>query len=76
MMGKHFVGLYFAQASFGATYSSAGSPIIVLLWVYYSAQIFFGANLLLRADSARLHEDRRITKKTGGVESLNSEGHL
>jgi len=38
--------LYFAHTSFGATYSAAGSPIIVLLWVYYSAQIFFwGAEL-------------------------------
>jgi uncharacterized BrkB/YihY/UPF0761 family membrane protein len=33
--------LYFAHASFGATYSAAGSPIVVLLWVYYSAQLFF-----------------------------------
>jgi len=41
MMGKHLMGLYFAHTSFGATYSAAGSPIIVLLWVYYSAQIFF-----------------------------------
>ena len=41
MVGKQLVGLYFAHASFGATYSAAGSPIVVLLWVYYSAQLFF-----------------------------------
>lgn len=41
MIGKEFMGLYFAHASFGSTYSAAGSPIIVLLWVYYSAQLFF-----------------------------------
>jgi len=41
MIGKEFLGLYFAHASFGSTYSAAGSPIIVLLWVYYSAQLFF-----------------------------------
>ena len=41
MIGKHFMGLYFAQTSFGSTYSAAGSPIVVLLWVYYSAQLFF-----------------------------------
>ena len=35
------VALYFAHANFGSTYSAAGSPIIVLLWVYYSAQLFF-----------------------------------
>ncbi len=41
MIGKEVMGLYFAHASFGSTYSAAGSPIIVLLWVYYSAQPFF-----------------------------------
>jgi membrane protein len=41
MMGKQLMALYFASTSFGATYSAAGSPIVVLLWVYYSAQLFF-----------------------------------
>jgi membrane protein len=41
MIGKELMGLYFAHASFGSTYSAAGSPIVVLLWVYYSAQLFF-----------------------------------
>ena len=41
MVGKEFIALYFAHASFGVTYSAAGSPIVVLLWVYYSAQLFF-----------------------------------
>ena len=41
MIGKECMGLYFAHASFGSTYSAAGSPIVVLLWVYYSAQLFF-----------------------------------
>jgi membrane protein len=41
MIGKEFIRLYFAHASLGSTYSAAGSPIVVLLWVYYSAQLFF-----------------------------------
>ena len=41
MIGKEFIGIYFAHARFGSTYSAAGSPIVVLLWVYYSAQLFF-----------------------------------
>jgi membrane protein len=41
MIGKHLMALYFAHASFGSAYSAAGSPIVVLLWVYYSAQLFF-----------------------------------
>jgi membrane protein len=40
MIGKQSMALYFAHATFG-TYSAAGSPIVVLLWVYCSAQLFF-----------------------------------
>jgi membrane protein len=44
MTGKALMGLYFAQASFGSMYSAAGAPMVVLLWVYYSAQlVFWGA---------------------------------
>jgi len=39
-IGRQFLELY---TSFGSTYNVAGSPIVVLLWVYYSAQLFFGA---------------------------------
>jgi membrane protein len=41
MLGKELMGLYFAHTSFGSAYSAAGSPMVVLLWVYYSAQLFF-----------------------------------
>lgn len=41
MIGREVMGLYFAHANFGSTYSAAGSPIVVLLWIYYSAQLFF-----------------------------------
>jgi membrane protein len=41
MIGKQIMGLYLTYMGFGSTYSAAGSPIIVLLWIYYSAQLFF-----------------------------------
>jgi len=41
MTGKELMGLYFAHAGFGSTYSAADSPIVVLLWVYSSAELFF-----------------------------------
>lgn len=45
-IGKYGIGLYLGKSSVGSAYGAAGSLIVVLVWVYYSAQIlFFGAEL-------------------------------
>jgi membrane protein len=40
MLGNQLMEMYFEDANFGSAYSAAGSPIVVFLWVYYSAQLF------------------------------------
>lgn len=43
-LGKFLFGLYLGRSSVASAYGAAGSLVIVLLWVYFSAQIlFFGA---------------------------------
>jgi membrane protein len=43
-IGKLLIGLYLGHASIGSTFGAAGSLLVFLVWVYYSAQIlFFGA---------------------------------
>lgn len=43
-IGKSLIGMYLGNSSVGSTYGAAGSFVVILLWVYYSAQIlFFGA---------------------------------
>jgi membrane protein len=43
-IGKSLIGLYLGRSSVASSFGAAGSLVIVLLWVYYSAQIFlFGA---------------------------------
>jgi membrane protein len=44
VIGKFALGLYLGKAAVGSSYGAAGSLVVLLLWVYYSAQIlFFGA---------------------------------
>ncbi len=40
-LGKYLIGLYLGQATVASAYGAAGSLVVVLVWVYYSAQIFF-----------------------------------
>ncbi len=43
-IGKFLLGLYLGKGAVGSAYGVAGSLIVILLWIYYSAQIlFFGA---------------------------------
>jgi membrane protein len=40
-VGKFLIGLYLGKSGVSSTYGAAGSLVTVLLWVYYSALIFF-----------------------------------
>jgi membrane protein len=43
-LGKFAIGLYLGKSDVGSAYGAAGSLVILLVWVYYSAQILlFGA---------------------------------
>ena len=44
MLGKFAIGFYLGRSHISSSYGAAGSMIIILLWVYYSAAIlYFGA---------------------------------
>ena len=40
-LGKFLIGLYIGNSGAASSFGAAGSLIALLLWVYYSAQIFF-----------------------------------
>jgi membrane protein len=39
--GKYLIGLYLGSAAVGSAYGAAGSLVVLLVWVYFSAQIAF-----------------------------------
>jgi membrane protein len=41
VIGKLLIGLYIGHSSTASAYGAAGSLIVILLWIYYSAQILF-----------------------------------
>ncbi len=43
-VGKYLIGLYIGSSTIASSYGAAGALAVVLVWIYYSAQIFlFGA---------------------------------
>jgi len=43
-VGKFLIGLYLGKTSVASAFGAAGSLVVLMVWVYYSAQIFlFGA---------------------------------
>jgi membrane protein len=46
MIGKFAIGLYLGHSTMASSYGVAGSFVVLLVWVYYSSQVFFfGAEL-------------------------------
>jgi membrane protein len=59
-VGKHLISLYIGSSNMASTYGAAGALIVVLVWVYYSAQI-----LLLGAEFAKTYSDQRRALRCG-----------
>jgi membrane protein len=57
-IGKYLIGLYLGRASVASAFGAAGSFVVVMLWVYYCAQI-----LLVGAEYARLRSARRMVRE-------------
>lgn len=46
-IGKKVLGLYFSMGAVKSAHGAAGSLVVIILWIYYSAQIlFFGAEFI------------------------------
>jgi membrane protein len=61
-MGKSLIGWYIGSSAVASSYGAAGALIVLLLWVYYSAQIF-----LLGAEFTKVYANRNDT--SGSLEN-------
>ncbi|MVW71793.1 YihY/virulence factor BrkB family protein [Bordetella sp. 15P40C-2] len=57
-IGKVLIGLYMGKASVASSYAAAGSLVVVLIWVYYAAQVF-----LLGAEFTRVYAEAHGSRR-------------
>jgi membrane protein len=63
-VGKFLIGLYLGNSAVASTYGAAGSVVLLLIWVYYSTQIF-----LLGAEFTKVYAHRYGSKSGTRSES-------
>ena len=67
-IGKFLIGLYIGRSAVASSFGAAGSLVVVMIWVYYSAQIF-----LLGAEFTWVYahsHGSRVGHKRPGVEEV------
>jgi membrane protein len=74
MVGKALIGLYIGYSALSSTYGAAAALAVILVWVYYSAQIlFFGAEftqVYANTYGSRIRSEStgQVTKPSIGLE--------
>ena len=63
-IGKAVIGVYLGRAGVTSVYGAAGSLVLILLWIYYSAQLLF-----LGAEFTEVWSRRRGSRSEGGGRS-------
>jgi len=64
ILGKFLLSFYIQHSAFASAYGAAGSLVVMLLWVFYSAQIFFFGAEFTRAYALREGSHRNKRRKS------------
>jgi membrane protein len=64
-IGKWLIGLYLGNSAVASSYGAAGSVILVLIWVYYSAQIFLLGAEFTKVYAYRYGSRRNLPQPSG-----------
>lgn len=86
-LGKFLIGFYLGRSEVGNTFGAAGSLAVLLIWIYYSAQILFfgaeftqvyanryGSKIVPDPDTVKITEQERAEKgipHRGTIEKAN-----
>jgi membrane protein len=70
-LGKFLIGLYIGNSGAASSFGAAGSLIALLLWVYYSAQIFFLGAEFARQYALQLGSLRHKPDHETGAKNVN-----
>jgi membrane protein len=67
MVGRELIGLYLGRTATGSAYGPAGGLVVMLIWVYYSAVVFFVGAIATAVldDRARRAKRRRQLQAIG-----------
>lgn len=71
-LGKLILGIYLGRASYASTYGAAASIVVLIAWVYYSAQIFFLGAEFTKAFATR-YGSHPSAHPTGMVKPANDK---
>ncbi len=79
-IGRYLISIYLNYSPIGSTYGAAGSLAVLLLWIYYSAQLFFlGAEftqVYARTKGTRWREHELLAEEPAVAENAVPVGPL
>lgn len=85
IIGKFAIGMYVASADISSSYGAAGSVVILITWIYYSAQIFFYGSLFTheyamkvgsRAGTSNVEQAKPLPVRDGGPSPSTSRNSI
>ncbi len=69
-VGKYLIGAYIGKSGIASGYGAAGSLVVVLIWVYYSAQVF-----LLGAEFTWVYAQSAASPRAAGAPALDAKAN-
>jgi membrane protein len=72
-IGKYLIGLYIGKSSVATSFGAAGPFVVIVLWIYYSTQIFLlGAEFTVKYSERRHPHEKKDAAKSGATPEISS----